>query len=138
MKLWQKVLVVMSTLIMLLAMALPAMAQTHVVQQGDTLWDLYGTRAPAVAAANGIANPDLIFPGQRIHTGNSVSHHASGVHVVRPGDTLWKLVGTRWPSVAQANGLSNPDLILPGQHLNLSGGVEAGSTLAVVVRQPAP
>ncbi len=139
MKLRHKLAMAASAAVLSLAMAAPAMADTHVVQSGDTLWDLYGTRYPAVAAANGIANPDLIFPGQRVRTGSHVvrhQHKGTGNYVVKSGDTLWKLVGTRWPSVAQANGLSNPDLIYPGQHLRLGGGV--GSVTAVTVRQPAP
>lgn len=43
---------------------------TYTVEPGDTLWgisELYygtGTRYPEIAAANGIENPNLIFPGQ--------------------------------------------------------------------------
>lgn len=49
----------------------PSPAQTtYTVQPGDTLWGISesfygtGTRYPEIAAANGIANPNLIFPGQ--------------------------------------------------------------------------
>lgn len=49
-----------------LLFALPALAQTHVVKPGDTLWDLVGSRYHEVARANHIANPDLIYVGQRI------------------------------------------------------------------------
>lgn len=44
--------------------------RTYTVVPGDTLWgisELYygtGTRYPEIAAANGIENPNLIFPGQ--------------------------------------------------------------------------
>jgi LysM repeat protein len=37
---------------------------THVVQPGDTLSRIAPSNWREVAAANGIANPDLIFPGQ--------------------------------------------------------------------------
>lgn len=43
---------------------------TYTVQPGDTLWgisEVYygtGTRYPEIAAANGVENPNLIFPGQ--------------------------------------------------------------------------
>src|SRR6266498_3509283 len=141
MKLRHKLAMAASAAVLSLAMAAPAMADTHVVQSGDTLWDLYGTRYPAVAAANGIANPDLIFPGQRVRTGSHVvrhQHKGTGNYVVKSGDTLWKLVGTRWPSVAQANGLSNPDLIYPGQHLRLGGGVGSVTAVVVASRPPPP
>lgn len=48
----------------------PGIARTYTVVPGDTLWGiavLYygdGTRYPEIAAANGIGNPNLIFPGQ--------------------------------------------------------------------------
>lgn len=44
--------------------------RTYTVQPGDTLWGIAvlfygdGTRYPEIAAANGIENPNLIFPGQ--------------------------------------------------------------------------
>ncbi|MDL2225687.1 LysM peptidoglycan-binding domain-containing protein [Eubacteriales bacterium OttesenSCG-928-M02] len=39
----------------------------YTVVKGDTLWDIaqqYGTTVNALVAANGIANPNLIYPGQ--------------------------------------------------------------------------
>lgn len=39
----------------------------HIVAPGETLWAIarrYGTTAPALAAENDLANPDLIYPGQ--------------------------------------------------------------------------
>lgn len=49
----------------------PAPSQTtYTVVPGDTLWGIAvhfygdGTRYPEIAAANGVANPNLIFPGQ--------------------------------------------------------------------------
>jgi LysM repeat protein len=50
----------------------PPPTATHVVVPGDTLWDLakrfYGDpfRYHEIAAANHIANPDLIIPGQKL------------------------------------------------------------------------
>lgn len=43
---------------------------SYVVQPGDTLWDIsaqLGTSVHRLASANGIANPDVISVGQRIH-----------------------------------------------------------------------
>ena len=42
-------------------------------------------------------------------------------YTVKKGDTLWDLVGTRYPEVARANHISNPDLIYAGQNLDLRG-----------------
>ncbi len=46
------------------------------------------------------------------------------VHVVRPGDSLWGIAGTRWQRLYAANRDvigPNPDLIVPGQRLALPG-----------------
>lgn len=48
----------------------PAPQRTYTVQPGDTLWGIAvlfygdGTRYPEIAAANGVENPNLIYPGQ--------------------------------------------------------------------------
>lgn len=42
-------------------------AETYTVRVGDTLWGIaqrYGTTVAHLAAVNGIANPDLIYPGE--------------------------------------------------------------------------
>jgi LysM repeat protein len=52
----------------------PATGQTYVVQRGDTLGSIarrFGTTYQAIAAANGIANPNLIFVGQTLVIGGS-------------------------------------------------------------------
>jgi hypothetical protein len=43
-----------------------AQAETHVVQPGETLSQIVGANWAAVAAGNGIADPNLIFPGDVI------------------------------------------------------------------------
>lgn len=55
----------------------PGGETTYTVQRGDTLGNIarrFGTTAQAIAQRNGIANPNLIFPGQRliIPTGGTV------------------------------------------------------------------
>jgi LysM repeat protein len=47
----------------------PADAHTHVVQPGETLSGIaatLGTTTEGLAAANGLSNPHLIFPGQAL------------------------------------------------------------------------
>ena len=49
------------------------------------------------------------------------------VHVVRKGDTVWKLskrYGTTMQAIILANNLRNPDLIYPGQTLFIPGATE--------------
>jgi LysM repeat protein len=50
---------------------------THVVQPGDTLFLIAGHNWGAVAEANGIANPNLIYPGQEIVLGATGSGSSS-------------------------------------------------------------
>ncbi len=93
----------------------------YTVQLGDTLWGIaqrYGTTVSVLAAANGIANPDLIYPGEVLRIGSADSN----TYTVQPGDTLWEIAqqfGTTVSALAAANGIVNPDLIYPGQVLVL-------------------
>lgn len=100
----------------------------HVVEQGENLTLIasrYGTTVEAIVQANAIANPNLIYVGQRlvIPSGNeppSESPAQAEVHVVRPGEYLSliaRLYGTTVWALAAANDLANPSLIYPGQRL---------------------
>lgn len=47
----------------------PPSHRVHVVRRGETLWSIalrYGTTPWAIAVANGLRNPSLIYPGQRL------------------------------------------------------------------------
>ncbi len=50
----------------------PAGSRIHVVERGDTLWDIAERftgnpfNYPSLASASGVENPDLIYPGQQI------------------------------------------------------------------------
>jgi LysM repeat protein len=62
-------------------------------------------------------------------------------HVVQPGENLYRIAlryGTTWPVLAQANGISNPDLIYVGQVLVIPGpgGVVATPVPTAVPQQP--
>ncbi|EKO5660721.1 LysM peptidoglycan-binding domain-containing protein [Enterococcus faecalis] len=94
---------------------------THVVQYGETLSSIayqYGTDYQTLAALNGLANPNLIYPGQVLKVNGSV---VSNVYTVQYGDNLSSIaakLGTTYQALAALNGLSNPNLIYPGQTLN--------------------
>jgi lysozyme len=112
----------------------PAPACIHVVQPGDTLWDLVDGSWASVAAANGLANPNLIYPGQTLNLCARASTPApanSCVITVQPGDTLSGLVGSRWPEVAAENGIRNPNLIYPGEKIRVCGGGGSVATIGV-------
>ncbi|EHR4851587.1 LysM peptidoglycan-binding domain-containing protein [Enterococcus faecalis] len=94
---------------------------THVVQYGETLSSIayqYGTDYQTLAALNGLTNPNLIYPGQVLKVNGSA---VSNVYTVQYGDNLSSIaakLGTTYQALAALNGLSNPNLIYPGQTLN--------------------
>ncbi|EJJ1066806.1 LysM peptidoglycan-binding domain-containing protein [Enterococcus faecalis] len=94
---------------------------THVVQYGETLSSIayqYGIDYQALAALNGLTNPNLIYPGQVLKVNGSV---VSNVYTVQYGDNLSSIaekLGTTYQTLAGLNGLANPNLIYPGQTLN--------------------
>ncbi len=96
---------------------------------GDTLWGiarLFGTTVSSIAAMNDIADPDRIFPGQRLYLRvPATTPIAACTHyAVRPGDTLWGIArrfGLDTAELARWNNLFDPDVIYPGQALRLDG-----------------
>ena len=94
---------------------------THVVQYGETLSSIayqYGTYYQKLAALNGLANPNLIYPGQILKVNGSV---VSNIYTVQYGDNLSSIaakLGTTYQTLAALNGLANPNLIYPGQTLS--------------------
>jgi putative chitinase len=119
----------------------------HIVQWGENLSLIamrYGVTTSAIAQANGIANPNFIYAGQRLTIpGASSSPTAtpssgSGTYVVRAGDTLSGIaygLGTTVNTLVSLNGLINPNLIYVGQTLKVPGGQQTSqpSTSCVYV-----
>jgi LysM repeat protein len=104
----------------------PPSTTTYVVQRGDTLWSIarrYGTTVQAIALLNNIANPSLIYVGQRLCISGEVEEPApptTRIHVVQPGETLSSIArryGTTYWAIAMANNLVNPNVIYAGQRL---------------------
>ncbi|MDU7772539.1 MAG: LysM peptidoglycan-binding domain-containing protein, partial [Enterococcus faecalis] len=78
----------------------------------------YGTDYQTLAALNGLANPNLIYPGQVLKVNGSAT---GNVYTVKYGDNLSSIaakLGTTYQTLAVLNGLENPNLIYPGQNLN--------------------
>ena len=117
---------------------------TYIVKSGDTLSAIakkYGTTVDAIASLNGISNPNLIYVGQYlvIPTTSSaeVPETTPQTYTVKSGDTLSgiaNIFGTTYQKIAELNGISNPNLIYPGQVLKISGGgtTSSSSTYTVV------
>ncbi|EME3566943.1 LysM peptidoglycan-binding domain-containing protein [Enterococcus faecium] len=95
---------------------------TYIVQYGETLSSIatqYGTTYQALASLNGLSNPNMIYAGQVLKVSGAVS--TTRTYTVQYGDNLSSIaikLGTTYQSLAQRNGLSNPNLIYPGQVLS--------------------
>ncbi|EON3043310.1 LysM peptidoglycan-binding domain-containing protein [Enterococcus hirae] len=100
----------------------PLVAQTHVVQYGETLSSIatkYRTTYQVLASLNGLSNPNMIYAGQVLKVSGVAS--ATRTYTVQYGDNLSLIaskLGTTYQALAQRNGLSNPNLIYPGQVLS--------------------
>lgn len=127
----------------------PSSSGVHVVQRGENLYRValrYGTTVQALAAANGIANPNRVYVGQRLVIPGRGAAPAppaqptpSGrTHTVRRGDTLSGIAlrhGVSTWALAQANGIRNPSLIYVGQVLRIPSG---GSSTPPAAPSPSP
>lgn len=117
---------------------------TYVVQPGDTLSRIaarFNTSVAALAQLNGIANPNIIRPGQRlvipVTSGGGSSPAATQVgltsatptstpvaqsrtYVVQPGDTLFRIAlrfQVAMSQIAQVNNISDFNRVYVGQIL---------------------
>lgn len=100
----------------------------YVVKSGDTLSGIaekHGVSLDAVIRANPqISNPNAIRPGQTVSLPSGASAEARN-YTVASGDNLSSIgaeFGVSWQAIAQANQLSNPNLIRVGQELLIPGG----------------
>lgn len=97
----------------------------HIVSWGETLFSIaqaYGVSWEALAEANGLTYPYLIYVGQElvIPGVGEVTPVAGQVYVVQFGDTLFSIAlayGTSVEALAEANGLTYPYTIYVGQRL---------------------
>lgn len=109
------VALVVTLLIAVLICASPILAQTYIVQKGDTLFSIgkkYGTTVEALKMANNLQS-DLIYPGLRLFIPQST------VYTVKMGDTLFQVAqkyNTTYKELLRVNGLSS-STIYPGQKL---------------------
>ena len=102
----------------------------HVVVSGDTLWAIAkkylgdGNKYPEIVKYNNIANPNVIFNGQRIKIPNGdLLNPVLNRYIVKKGDTLTSIAaryGITWQVLYEKNKKiigSNPNIIKPGQEL---------------------
>ncbi len=113
----------------------------HTVQPGETAWDIatqYGVTLEALVAANDLADPNRLEPGQQLvipegddvraeestPTGSSPETQDAGeeqrTHTVAAGDTLWDIAveyDTTVDEIARLNGLDPEGVLTLGQQL---------------------
>lgn len=98
----------------------PSSQRAHVVQRGDRLANIaawYGVSVQAIAAANSISNPNLIYPGQVLVIPREPVIYT---HVVQPGQyvsLIARLYGSTTQAVVTYNRLAHPNVVYPGQVL---------------------
>lgn len=119
----------------------------YTVQSGDTLSGIaqrFNTTYQAIAEKNGISNPNLIYPGQKLiisgvyesNSGNATV--SSSTYTVKSGDCLSAIgsrLGVSWQSIASANGIKSPYTIYPGQTLKIPGGSSGSSYTTYTVQK---
>ncbi len=103
---------------------------THVVQPGENLFRIalhYSTTVEAIASANSIANPTLIYVGQALtipSPGGQAPSPTTGetTYTVQPGDNLFRIAlgyNMSYLHLAQYNGIANTSSIYVGQVLRI-------------------
>ncbi|MGH8950859.1 MAG: LysM peptidoglycan-binding domain-containing protein [Acidimicrobiia bacterium] len=105
-----------------LALTIALFSVEYTVQRGDTLSEIardHDVTLSEVIELNELSHPDLIMPGQVILI-PGVDGNPEQTHVVVRGESLHHIAsayGTTAASIARANSLGNPDVIIPGQQL---------------------
>lgn len=118
-------------------------ARSHTVRRGETLSDIalrHGVSVASLVEVNGLADPSRIIAGEQLAisapgspggaSGASDAQPApapdgGGYHTVARGESLSSIAvqhGTTVAALAEANGLSNPNLVTVGQGLKVPGG----------------
>lgn len=126
-------IVVLVVALILPAVALAAPAESggfwYQVKPGDWLYSIarkYGVSPYAIASANGLVNPNLIYAGQWLwvpYAPYDSPYPPAGCRYypyVQPGQTLYSIsryYGVSPWAIARANGIYNLNLIYAGQTL---------------------
>lgn len=96
----------------------------YTVKAGDTLSEIgakYGINYMKIARDNNIANPNLIYPGQKLII--DVEENEPIKYTVKAGDTLSEIgakYGVNYMKIARDNNIANPNLIYVGQVLTIN------------------
>ena len=104
----------------------------YIVKRGDTLSHIalkYNTTVNYLVTINGIKNPNLIFPGQRIVINQNFESEGTGQnscgkisYKIKYGDTLSSLAikyHTSVQNIVKLNNIANPNLIYAGSIIQI-------------------
>lgn len=102
----------------------------YTVQRGNTLSQIanaYGVTVSHIVEINNITNPNLIYPGQKLRITEGTNSNLNPIiqnnfYTVQRGDTLSGIArryGISVQYLVRLNGISNPNLIYPGQMLKI-------------------
>lgn len=97
----------------------------YVVKKGDTLSGIakqHGVTLQRLISYNHISDPNRIYPGEVIYIPHGENVSAMRFYTVKPGDTLSgiaKKYHTTVKKLQQLNGIKNPNLIYPGQIIQI-------------------
>lgn len=99
----------------------------YTVVSGDTLSGIaskYNTTYQKLAEYNGISNPNLIYPGQKIKIPGSSSNYEykQTYYTIQSGDNLTKIAskfGTTVNQLVAWNNIANPNLIYAGKSIRV-------------------
>ena len=114
----------------------PVAADSYVVQPGDALGVIAsraGMSPSRLAALNGIADQNSVYPGQVLTTSEPAKY------TVRSGDVLGSIAarnGLSTTYLAALNGISDPNTIYEGQSLVMSGALPVAKTVTVDIECP--
>ncbi len=103
----------------------------YTVKRGDTLSEIaakYGVTVSHIVSQNNIQNPNLIYPGEVLrikrNSGSDGINNTENnrTYIVKSGDTLYQIArrfGTTVSDIVSKNNIKNPNLIYPGEVINL-------------------
>lgn len=109
----------------------PSTGNTHIVQNGDSLWKIanrYGTTINQLKAINNLTNDNLQIGQVLVIPGNN-NTGSGATYTVKNGDSLWKIAnqyGITVNELKNANNLTGDNLQI-GQVLTIPGKSNAGT-----------